>query len=159
MTRENPDPAESGEPERRGPERAPTLTPFLAGAAVIAIVVIGIGLMALLRSGDGLTEEGRVGHAINGQNDALQRRAYTDYASYSCRAVAGTERDLLGTQEKSEAARGNRYIDNVEEIVVTGDAAEAKVTYHYTKANDDKRTAKVSLVREDGRWKVCSNYG
>ncbi|MUM15409.1 hypothetical protein FZI91_06265 [Mycobacterium sp. CBMA271] len=145
-------------PDAEDPEDRGSLGPFIAGAVIFAIVVIGISLSVIFRSDDGLTEEGRVGRTVVAQNDALQRRAYADYVANSCRAVVTPEQNLIAAQDKSEASRGNRYIDDVKDIKVSGDAATAKVTYHYMKSEDKKPTADVSFVKEDGSWRVCTQY-
>jgi hypothetical protein len=146
-------PEEQVESEDRG-----SIGPFIAGAVIFGIVVIGIAVSTFFRSGDGLTEEGRVGQSVIAQNDALQRHAYADYVASSCRAIIGPEQNVIAAQDKSEAARGNRYVDDVKDVKITGDAATAAVTYHYMKSEDTKLTADVSFVKEDGSWRVCSQY-
>lgn len=132
--------------------------PFIAGAAIFGIVVIGIAVSAFFRTGDGLTEEGRVGQSVVAQNDALQRRAYADYVANSCRAIVTPEKNVIAAQDKSEAAHGNRYVDDVKDVKISGDSATATVTYHYMKSEDNKLTADVSFVKEDGSWRVCGQY-
>ncbi|BAX99718.1 hypothetical protein MSTE_04424 [Mycobacteroides stephanolepidis] len=146
-------PEEQVESEDRG-----SICPFIAGAVIFGIVVIGIAVSTFFRSGDGLTEEGRVGQSVIAQNDALQRRAYADYVAGSCRAIVSPEQNVIAAQDKSEAARGNRYVDDVKDVKITGDTATATVTYHYMKTEDTKLTADVSFVKEDGSWRVCSQY-
>ncbi|MBB4855175.1 hypothetical protein HNP40_002576 [Mycobacteroides chelonae] len=146
-------PEDQADSEDRG-----SIGPFIAGAVIFGIVVIGIAVSAIFRSGDGLTEEGRVGKAVVAQNDALQRRAYADYVAYSCRAIVAPERNVIAAQDKSEASHGNRYVDDVKDVKIGGDTATATVTYHYMKSEDNKLTADVSFVKEDGSWRVCSQY-
>lgn len=145
-------------PDADGPDDRGSIGPFIAGAAIFGIVVIGIAVSTIFRSGDGLTDEGRVGQAVNAQNDALQRHAYADYLKVTCRALAAPEQNVIAAQDKSEAAHGNRYIDDVQNVVVKSDSASASVTYHYMKSENNKLTADVSFVKEDGSWRVCSQY-
>lgn len=146
------------DPDELDPEDRGSIAPFIAGAVIFGIVVIGIALSVIFRSGDGLSEEGRVGRAVVAQNDALQRRAYAEYVANSCRAIVAPEQNLIAAQDKSEASRGNRYVDDVQNVVVTSDSATAQVTYHYMKSEDNKLTAAVSFAKEDGSWKVCTQY-
>ncbi len=139
-------------------EDAGSPAPFIAGAAIFGIVVIGIAVSAFFRTGDGLTEEGRVGQSVVAQNDALQRRAYADYVANSCRAIVTPEKNVIAAQDKSEAAHGNRYVDDVKDVKISGDTAIATVTYHYMKSEDNKLTADVSFAKEDGSWRVCGQY-
>ncbi|MBA0046230.1 nuclear transport factor 2 family protein [Mycobacterium sp. NPDC050853] len=139
-------------------EDGASIAPFIAGAVIFGIVVIGIAVSVIFRSSDGLTEEGRVGRAVVAQNDALQRRAYADYVANSCRAIVTPEQNLIAAQDKSEASRGNRYVDDVKDVKISGDAATAQVTYHYMKSEDNKLTAAATLTKEDGSWRVCTQY-
>jgi hypothetical protein len=41
-------------------------------------------------------------------------------------------------------------------VVIDGDHATAKVTYHFDKAPETKTGVAMTFVREDGAWKVCS---
>lgn len=130
--------------------------PFVAAASIFAFVVIGIGALVWFRSGDGLTDQGRVGRAVNAQNDALQRKNYRDYSAYTCTAVRLPEDKFVAEQTDSERSHGNRFIDDVKDIAITGETASAKVTAHYANTPDNKQTTPVSFAREDGSWKVCT---
>jgi hypothetical protein len=147
-------------PDEQAADREDTGSPapFIAGAAIFGIVVIGIAISTFFRTGDGLTEEGRVGQSVIAQNDALQRRTYADYVANTCRAIVAPEKNVIAAQEKSEASHGNRYVDDVKDVVVKSDSATATVTYHYMKSEDNKLTAAVSFVKEDGSWRLCSQY-
>ncbi len=131
------------------------MAPFLAALAVITVVVIGIVLFNVL-GGDGLSEQERVGRAAVGQNDALQRRDFTDFGVYTCRDQLGDKADFLSRQEESVDRHGARYVDDVADVVIDGDRASATVTYHFDKTPDTKTGVPTSFVREDGAWKVCS---
>ncbi|HJT93781.1 MAG TPA: lumazine-binding protein, partial [Mycobacterium sp.] len=133
----------------------PTMTPFLAALAIIVVVVIAIGLFSIF-GGDGLSEEQRIGRAAVGQNDALQRENYADFRNYTCQAQQGNEADILTRQRDSAAKRGDRFVDDVTDVVIDGDRATATVTYHFDKAPDTKTGVATTFAREDGAWKVCS---
>ena len=129
--------------------------PILAALAITVLVVIGIWLFNTF-SGDGLTEEQRVGRAAVGQNDALQRENYPDFRAYTCGAQQGNEADTLAAQRDSSAKHGARYVDDVTDVKIEGDRATATVTYHFGNAPDAKTQVVMTFVREDGSWKVCS---
>jgi hypothetical protein len=131
------------------------MTPFLAALAIIVVVVIAIGLFNMFR-GDGLSEEQRVGRSVVGQNDALQRGNYADFRNYTCEAQQGSETEVLARQRDSADKRGERFVDDVTNVVIDGDRATATVTYHFDKAPDTKTGVATTFVREDGAWKVCS---
>jgi len=132
-----------------------TMTPFLAALAIIVIVVIAIWLVNALQ-GDRLSEDQRVGRAAVGQNDALQRGDYPDFTAYTCRAMRGTEADVLARQRDSAAKNGERFVDDVTGVAIDGDRATATVVYHFDKTADTKTPVPMSFVREDVAWKVCS---
>jgi len=131
------------------------MAPFLGALAIIVIVVIAIALFHVFRS-DGLSEDQRVGRAAVGQNDALQRLSFADFRAYTCRALQGTEADLLARQRNSAAKHGARFVDDVTNVVIDGDRATGTVTYHFDKAPDTKTALAMTFTREDGSWKVCA---
>jgi len=136
------------------PDR-PTMAPFLGALAIIVVVVIAIWLFSVFQ-GDRTPEDQRIGLAAVGQNDALQRENFADFATYTCANERGKEADVLARQRDSMAKRGARFVDDVTEVKIDGDRATATVTYHFDKAPDDKKPAPMTFVREDGAWKVCS---
>jgi hypothetical protein len=131
------------------------MAPFLGALAIIVLVVIAIGLLNIFRH-DSLPEDQQVGRAAVGQNDALQRQNYADFHTYTCRDQQGIEADILARQRDSVAQRGDRFVDDVTDVVIDGNRANAKVTYHFGKAPDVKTGVPMTFVREDGAWKVCS---
>jgi hypothetical protein len=136
------------------PDRS-TAAPVLIALAIAVIALIAIGATRLVR-GDSLPEDAAVGRAVVAQNDALQRRDYTDLQSYTCTAGQEGAAAVLAAQQRSEAARGARIVENVTDIAVIGDTAKATVVYHFEKTPGDKVTVPVTFAREGGEWKVCS---
>ncbi len=133
----------------------PTMAPFLGALAIFVLVVIAIWLFNVFGSND-VPPDQQVGKAAVGQNDALQRQHYADFRTYTCRDQQGNEADVLARQRDSVAKRGERFVDDVTDVVIDGDRATAKVTYHFERAPDTKTGAAMTFTREDGAWKVCS---
>ena len=131
-----------------------TITPFLAALVIVVIFVIAIGLLNLFGS-DEVPGDQQVARSAVGQNDALQRRHYADFRNYTCEAQQASEADILARQGDSVAKRGERFVDDVTNVVIDGDRATATVTYHFDKAPDTKTDVEMTFVREDGAWKVC----
>ncbi|PEG33856.1 lumazine-binding protein [Mycolicibacterium agri] len=131
------------------------MAPFLGALAIAGIVLIGIWLFNLFQ-GDRTPEDQRVARAAVGQNDALQRENFADYASFTCGKERGSEAEVIARQRDSSAKRGARFVDDVTDVKIDGDRATATVTYHFDKAPDDKKPVPMTFVREDGAWKVCS---
>ena len=73
-----------------------------------------------------------------------------------CAAQQGTEAEVLDRQQKSKAAQGARYVDDVTDVKIDGDKAAATVGYHFEHAADDKLKVPMTFVRENGDWTVCS---
>ncbi|MEZ0051108.1 hypothetical protein ABIA30_002106 [Mycobacterium sp. MAA66] len=136
----------------------PTMAPFLGALAVIVVVIVVIVVLNNVGavSGGGPTPEQSVRTAVVGQNDGLQRLDYGRFQSYTCKAQYGTQADVIAQQRDSAVRSGQRYIDEVSDIHIDGDHATAAVTVHFDKDADKKANAPVTLVREDGAWKVCS---
>ena len=137
------------------PSDRPTATPFLAALAIIVLVVIAIGMFNFFGS-EQVPEEQLVARSAVGQNDALQRKNYADFRSYTCSEQHGNEADILARQRDSVAKHGERFVDDVTNVVIDGDGATAKVTYHFDKAPDNKSDVEMTFVRQDGAWKVCA---
>jgi hypothetical protein len=133
----------------------PTATPFLAALAIIVVVVIAIGLVNLFES-DELSDDQQVARSAVAQNDALQRENYADFRTYTCDAQHGSEADVLARQRHSVSKQGQRFVDDVTNVMIDGDRATARVTYHFDKTPDAKAGVEMTFVREDGTWKVCS---
>ena len=131
------------------------MAPFLGALAVIVLAVIVVVLLNSFGT-DGRSEEQKVSLAAVGQNDALQRADFADYATYTCAAEVGEESKVLDTQQRSVATDGQRYIDGISGVTIDGDTATGTVTYHFDKTPDDKVDIPTTFVREDGRWKVCT---
>jgi len=140
------------EPEDSG--RA-TLMPIVTAMAIVAVALSAIFVLRLFL-GDDLPDDDAVARAVVGQNDALQRDSYTDFRGFTCMAQQGVENHVLADQKQSVSAKGHRYVDDVKDLTVTGDRATATVVYHFEKAADDKVAVPITVVRENGEWKVCS---
>lgn len=134
----------------------PTLMPILTALAVVGVALIAVFALRLIRGGDPVPDDAAVGQAVVGQNDALQRGNYGDFRNYTCAGQQGIESQVLADQRQSFGAKGARYVDDVKDVAVKGDSATATVVYHFEKSSDDKVSAPMSFVRENGAWKVCS---
>ncbi|WP_445167280.1 Rv0361 family membrane protein [Mycolicibacterium sp. Dal123E01] len=139
------------EPEHDGASPMPIL--IALGVALLVLAAIGV---AWLFSNKPMSEDVKVGRAAVGQNDALQRDNYGDFRKYTCAAQQGAEAEVLDRQQKSKAAQGARYVDDVTEVKIDGGKATATVVYHFDHAADDKRKVPMTFVRENGDWTVCS---
>ncbi len=133
----------------------PTLMPIIAAAGIVVLALVAMGVLRLLRA-DQVPDDGLVGRAVVGQNDALQRENYTDFRGYTCAAQQATESQVLTDQRQSKAAKGNRFVDDVKGVAVTGERATATVVYHFEKTPDDKISTPMTFVQENGNWTVCS---
>ena len=132
------------------PDR-PTMAPFLGALAIIVLVVIAIWLFNVFGGDDRTPEDQQVGRAAVGQNDALQRESYADFAHAThARIEHGEEADVLARQRDSVAKRGERFVDDVTDVKIDGDRATATVTYHFDKAPDDQKPVSDD-VRSRGR--------
>jgi hypothetical protein len=130
------------------------MAPFLGALVIIVLVVIGI--VVFNRSDDDAAPDQDVSRAVVGQNDALQRQSYADFRDYTCRAKQGNEAEFVARQQDSVAKDGERYVDGVRDVRVDGDRAIVNVTYHFDKTPDRPVGSELTVVREDGTWKVCS---
>lgn len=142
-------------PDNNPDDDKPSLLPILTALAVIVVALIAIGLLRMFR-GDETPDEGRIGVAAVGQNDALQRGDYTDFRTFTCLAEQSTEARVLADQQQSTTVKGARFVDDVTDIAVSGGRATATVVYHFERSPDDKIKTPATFVLENGEWKVCS---
>jgi hypothetical protein len=119
-----------------------TAMPILAALAIVGIALAAVFLVRLFRGDE--------------EPDELQRSDYTDFRTFTCVAQQGNETQVIADQRRSAEAKGPRFVDDVTDVAVTGDRATATVVYHFEKSPDDKVSAPMTFVREDGAWKVCS---
>jgi hypothetical protein len=146
--RPEPDPEPDPDPDK------PTIAPFAGALAIIVLVVIGIFVFNSFTNAEPAPEQ-QVGQAIVGQNDAMQRQDYPAFQVFTCRSDQGTQDEFLAGQRDSVSKSGERYVDDVADITIDGDRATAEATYSFGGNRDAKSTADVTLVHEDGAWKVC----
>lgn len=132
-----------------------SILPIVIAAAIVVVAMGSIWALKFFRT-DKLPDDGLVVRAIVAQNDALQRESYPDFRNFTCVAQQGTEPQVLADQRRSVSANGHRVVEDVKDFAITGDRATATVVYHFEKKPDDKATAPMAFVRENGTWKVCS---
>jgi len=137
------------------PEHKPSMLPIAIAVGLVGLVILAMFVMRLIH-GEDVPDEGWVGRAIVGQNDALQRESYADFRRFTCVAQQGTEQQVIADQRASKSAKGNRFVDDVKDIVVTGDRATATAVYHFEKTPDAKVSSPMNFLRENGEWTVCS---
>ena len=141
----------SRDPEdRRSAADRPTMAPFLGALAIIVLVVIAIGLFNLFGKSD-QPEDQQVGRAAVGQNDALQRQNYADFRTYTCATSSGVEADMLARQRDSVAKRGERFVDDVTDVVIDGDRATANSDLSFRQGAGRLKPAVADDVRTRGR--------
>lgn len=131
--------------------------PVLIALGVGVVVLVVVGIVTLMDRGSGeLTPDLKVARAAVGQNDALQRDNYADFRKYTCAAEQGAENDVLTRQGQSKTAKGARFVDDVSDVVITGDKATATVTYHFENSADNKIKVPMKFSAQNGDWTVCS---
>lgn len=137
------------------PDDGASAAPILIALGIVAFVLIAMTLFRMVGSSQ-VTDENAVGRAVVAQNDALQREDYTDFRANTCLADQGTQAEVIAGQQRSKAAKGARFVDDVTAVKVDGDRATATVVYHFEKSKDDKVTVPTTFARQDGDWKVCA---
>lgn len=137
------------------PEHKASVMPIAIALGVVAVVLIVMVVSRLIK-GDDIPDVDQVGRSVVAQNDALQRENYPDFRRSTCAAQQGAESQVLDEQRKSKAAKGNRFVDDVKDITVSGERATATAVYHFEKSPDDKISTPMTFVRENDVWTVCS---
>ncbi|WP_039796315.1 Rv0361 family membrane protein [Nocardia araoensis] len=149
------------------PQPQKSHTGLIAGLVVIVVLMIAGALIAgifLTTQGKGplASDEKRIELAIRDFYETLDRRGFRAAAEQAC-ARERAAFDAMTESEKKEfdSTSVSVTIDRIEDIVVTGDTATAKVTGKLTVAvpgeqPDTETSTTEHLRKEDGKWKVCS---
>jgi hypothetical protein len=140
---------------RKPDDSGASLAPFLGALALIVIVVIGIGVVTLVRGDEDSPREAVVRAAI-AHNDALQRLDFDAYRQSTCAESVGEENRVFDDQRASVTAKGARYVNDVHDIAIDGDAATATVVYYFESDKDNRIDTPSTFRNEDGTWRLCT---
>lgn len=137
-------------------------------ASVVAVAVAAIAAVVVL------TAQGRTPLSSDDQQieaslrefyGTLSDDGFTAATELACKADRD-EFDGMSDAEKTEAEKlgFTVEIDSVDQVVVTGDRAKAEIKGKFSLSapggGEDEEmddTSEESLVKEDGRWRVCSS--
>ncbi|WP_280399652.1 Rv0361 family membrane protein [Nocardia carnea] len=164
-------PPQAGFPPQPGypPPRKPR-TGLIIGAVVAVLVVIGAVSAVVVLTMQGKTpiasDEQQVENALREFYGTLGDEGFVAAAQLACKA----DRDEIAGMSESERAEADKaefsvQIDSVDNIVITGDRAEATITGKFSLSipgsSDDEvdESSDEDLVKEDGEWRVCSSTG
>jgi hypothetical protein len=170
---QQPEGSQPGYPPPSGPASQPRKrrTGLLVGAVVAAVVLIAGISAAVVLTVQGKTplssEEQQVEAALRDFYGTLTDDGFRSATELACKADRD-EFDAMSESEKSEAEKleFGVEVESVDNIVVTGDRAEAEIKGKFSFAvpggdSDDQvdDSSKENLVKEDGEWRVCSSAG
>ncbi|MGW5379084.1 Rv0361 family membrane protein [Nocardia sp. NPDC003999] len=152
------------------PQPRKSHTGLIAGLVVIVVLVIAGALIAgifLTTQGKGplASDEKKIELAIRDFYETLDRRGFRAAAEQACaRERAAFEAMTESEKKEFDSTSVSVTIDRIDDIVVTGDTATAKVTGKLTVAvpgeqPDTETSTTEHLKKEDGKWKVCSPEG
>jgi hypothetical protein len=137
--------------------------------AIVALVIAGAVIAGVFLTSQGrgplASDEKRIELAIRDFYETLDTRGFRAAAEQAC-AHERAAFEAMTESEKSEfdSTSISVTIDRIEDIVVTGDTATAKVTGKLTvevpgEQPDTESSTTEHLTKEDGKWKVCSAEG
>lgn len=113
------------------------------------------------------SDEQQVEAALRDFYGTLTDEGFRAATQLACRA----DRDEFAAMSEPEQLEAEKLqfsvvIESVDEIVVTGDRAEARITgtFDFSTPGGDagegmEDSSEESLVKEDGEWRVCSSTG
>ncbi len=151
------------------PPRKSNIGLIVGLVAIVALVIAGAVIAGVFLTSQGrgplASDEKRIELAIRDFYETLDSRGFRAAAELACTRERATF-EAMTEQEKSEfdSTSVSVTIDRIEDIVVTGDTATAKVTGKLTVAvpgqqPDTETSTTEHLKKEDGKWKVCSAEG
>ncbi|MFE7743107.1 hypothetical protein [Nocardia sp. NPDC057455] len=137
--------------------------------AIVALVIAGAVIAGVFLTSQGrgplASDEKRVELSIRDFYETLDTRGFRAAAEQAC-ARERAAFEAMTESEKSEfdSTSVSITIDRIDDVVVIGDTATAKVTGKLTVAvpgeqPDTETSTTEHLKKEDGKWKVCSAEG
>ncbi|MFD4461370.1 hypothetical protein [Nocardia sp. NPDC058480] len=163
-----PGPEYPGGPDVFAPPPAPKKkrTGLFIALGVVALVVIGAVVTGVVLTMQGRTplssDETQIDVAVRDFYDTLDSEGFIAAAQLACQADR-TEIDNLTTEQREQFDKATVQvtIDDVKDIVITGDNAKATVTGQLTlsvegEEPDTESSTEEHLTKEDGTWKICS---
>ncbi|MFD3747646.1 hypothetical protein [Nocardia sp. NPDC058633] len=141
-------------------------TGLFVGLGIVALVVAGVLIAGIVLTLQGRTplssDEKQIDVAVRDFYDTLDSDGFIAAAALACQADR-TEIDNLTPEQRSqfEKATVQVTIDDVTDIVITGDDAKATVVGQLTlsvegEQPDTESSTEEHLTKEDGTWKICS---
>ncbi|MGY4101266.1 Rv0361 family membrane protein [Nocardia sp. R16R-3T] len=128
----------------------------IAGAVAAGVVLMAQGKTPLA------SDEKKIQVAIHDFYDTLGKSGFAAAAAKAC-AADRADFDTLTEEQKKEfdSAKVEVDIDKIDDIVIIGDRATAKITGKLTltvpgETPDTDTGTTEHLRKEDGKWKVCS---
>ncbi|WP_459549500.1 Rv0361 family membrane protein [Nocardia sp. X0981] len=168
-------PQPPGGPQPGQPEPPPRPRKKRTGliiGAILAVVVVAAGITAaVVLTLQGRTplssDERQVEAALRDFYGTLTDDGFRAATRLACRA----DRDEFAAMSEPEQMEAEKLqfsvvIESVDDIVVTGDRAKARITgtFDFSTPGGDagegmEDSSEESLVKEDGEWRVCSSTG
>ncbi|WP_446224628.1 Rv0361 family membrane protein [Nocardia sp. IBHARD005] len=157
-----------GGPDVLAPPPAPKKkrTGLFIALGVVALVVIGALVMGVVLTLQGRTplssDETQIDVAVRDFYDTLDSEGFIAAAQLACQADR-TEIDNLTPEQREQFDKATVQvtIDDVKDIVITGDDAKATVVGKLTLSVEGEQpntesSTEEHLTKEDGTWKICS---
>lgn len=141
-------------------------TGLFVALGVVALVIVGVLVTGVVLTLQGRTplssDESQIDVAVRDFYDTLDSDGFIAAAQLACQADR-TEIDNLTTEQRAQFERATVQvtIDDVKDIVITGDDAKATVVGQLTlsvegEEPDTESSTEEHLTKEDGTWKICS---
>ncbi|MFI7670078.1 hypothetical protein [Nocardia sp. NPDC049526] len=141
-------------------------TGLIIGLLVLVLVIAGAVAAGVVLTVQGKTplasDEKKIEVAIHDFYDTLGSHGFAAAAAKTC-AADRAEFDTLSEEQRKEfdTAKVEVDIDKIDDIVITGDRATARITGKLTltlpgETPDTDTGTTEHLRKEDGTWKVCS---
>ncbi|UEA57617.1 hypothetical protein LK459_13405 [Gordonia otitidis] len=137
--------------------------PFWIALVVVALAILGVVLSNVLRPAqERASDSGQVQFAINDNYTARNNVDYGKYKESTCAADTSSPSFISGAEfvrqnRTSVESKGRIVIPEITDVTVNGERATARVHWHFDKTPDDEQTTSVVVVKDDGRWKLCTS--
>ncbi len=142
-------------------------TGLFVALGVVALVIVGVLVAGVVLTLQGRTplssDDSQIELAVRDFYDTLDSDGFIAAAQLACQADR-TEIDNLTAEQRAQFDKASVQvtIDEVKDIVITGDDAKATVTGQLTlsvegEEPDTESSTEEHLTKEDGTWKICSS--
>ncbi|EGD54453.1 hypothetical protein [Gordonia neofelifaecis] len=134
--------------------------PMIIAGTLVVVLVAWVVIASLVKPSDErLNDSAQVQHTVNDMYSAMGTLNYDQYRDAFCASdVAASDFPTsvaFAEQNRADNEANGKVVVPSMEVEVTGENATVTAHWNREKTENDKQTTSLTLIRENGDWKVC----